>query len=204
MLTKVRSCRSRQRVRGGSKASAWTMQLSQSQDKIAPGPCLLQAGRTDDGVSRECDVSGVLNGASLTPGFQAFCDHSPPLLPSTSISRGVVASTLPLTPWDLAQQEEAPHSAGSGLRTPCDGEGKTTGAPRPSPPAAHTHPHRTNQSTPSGVPGTPSQAMDPTNKKLGQEKGMCLRDRETPLLFWVTLLNFLVRKITPIGIFSLK
>lgn len=30
---------------------------------------------------------------------------------------------------------------------------------------------------------------------------MCLRARETTLLFWVTLLNFLVEKITPIGIF---
>jgi len=95
---KVRRQRSRQKVRDGSKASAWTAQLSQSQDKVAPGPCLLQTGTAEDGVSRECDVSGVLNGGSLTPGFQAFCDHSPPLLPSTSISRGVVAWTLPLTP----------------------------------------------------------------------------------------------------------
>lgn len=30
---------------------------------------------------------------------------------------------------------------------------------------------------------------------------MCLRASETTLLFWVTLLNFLVEKITPIGIF---
>lgn len=95
---KVRSRRSRQKVRDGSRASTWAVQLSQSQDKVAPGPCLLQAGRAEDGVSRECDVSGVLNGGSLTAGFQAFCDHSPPVLPSTSISRGAVAWTLPLAP----------------------------------------------------------------------------------------------------------
>lgn len=41
------------------------------------------------------ETGGQINGGSLTPGSQAFCDHSLPLLPRPSISTGALTRPGP-------------------------------------------------------------------------------------------------------------
>ena len=127
-----------------------------------------------------------INGRSHPPGFQAFCNHSPPLLPSTSISRAELPLPCPPFPTPRAQPSkgEAPDSARSGLLTQHRaGWGGQQGLLE----ASLTHPHRTNKSAlrqPWWLLGTStlSQVRDSINKRLVQKK----RDvySETTLLFW--------------------
>lgn len=41
------------------------------------------------------ETGGQINGGSLAPGSQAFCDHSLPLLPRPSISAGALTRPGP-------------------------------------------------------------------------------------------------------------
>lgn len=117
------------------------------------------AVRTERGVP---GPATQMNGGLPTPASRALCDHSPPGLPSPSISRRALAHPRP----GQAQQGEAQDPAGQDFRVNMGGREDNRGslhAPTPHPPCslAYTPPQggrACSQGRPWWLLGTSTQA----------------------------------------------